>query len=327
MRVGAAFARGPFPPNSPEDNMFTNRCATLLLLGGLTAACADTTSVTAPMDASPPGPSFSIIAVPDAGYLAQTTKIDISGLVNGQSVTSITDGTQTVAFDLSFSKSTFSQWGTPPAVETSGVNFLGSESDATVVALTLSRATTIFGFEAYLSGLTNDPITAEFYSPSGALLETITQSHTGGKLYAASSVGLISRVLIYPAGAGGLSIAQVRYGEVLDLSATMDGSVTVNPKTGVAVVSGTIECTIPATVPITVSLQQDQKAKRVPVVVQASSSVSVPCAGSQGWSIALTPSSGGFVNGAASSTLNAGAGLVDPPVAVAKGVTLFWGHK
>jgi predicted outer membrane repeat protein len=111
------------------------------------------------------------------------------------------------------------------------------------------------------------------------------------------------------------------------LALALEASGTVNPNTGVATVTGTLTCTSPASVPLQVDLVQEQKG-RVKPIVEASGVSIVECYDSHAWSIELTPSTGGFQNGAAN--VSARTLPVTPwlePAAAARSIRLFWGPK
>jgi hypothetical protein len=107
----------------------------------------------------------------------------------------------------------------------------------------------------------------------------------------------------------------------------IDANGTVNPSTGAALITGTVTCSAPVSIQLQVGLAQDQKVRRATTTVQASDVTTIACVTSKPWSIILTPSSGAFVNSAASATAN----TVNPsgqivPVSAAATVKLFWGH-
>ena len=110
---------------------------------------------------------------------------------------------------------------------------------------------------------------------------------------------------------------------------TIDGTSTVNPHTGSAVVSGTINCSREETLKLAVSLSQDQRARRAPATVQATGTMSTACGPTtRPWSIAIAPTSSAFTIGAAT----AAAKTVDTPAWVAPSVasgavTLYWARK
>jgi hypothetical protein len=104
----------------------------------------------------------------------------------------------------------------------------------------------------------------------------------------------------------------------------------VEPKVGTVVMSGTVKCSRGETFDLTVSLTQDQKARRTPTLVQASRTLPVICETTvQPWIVLLTPPSGqAFENGAAvasAQTVNIAAGVT--PATTTKDVQLAWTKK
>ena len=74
---------------------------------------------------------------------------------------------------------------------------------------------------------------------------------------------------------------------------TVNATAQVDPKTGIAVVAGTAKCSRDETFDLAVSATQDQRAKRVPTVVQVSKTLPLVCGKTaQPWIVALAPTSG-----------------------------------
>lgn len=101
----------------------------------------------------------------------------------------------------------------------------------------------------------------------------------------------------------------------------------VEPKAGTVVMSGTVKCSRGETFDLTVSLTQDQKARRSPTLVQASRTLPIVCeTTAQPWIVLLTPPTGqAFENGAAvasAQTVNIAAGVT--PATTTKDVQLAW---
>jgi hypothetical protein len=97
---------------------------------------------------------------------------------------------------------------------------------------------------------------------------------------------------------------------------------------GSAVVSGRITCPAPATLTLQVTLRQSLKAGRSTATVEATAQVPVSCGGSQPWSAALAPATGGFRNGTGSVT----ARTLDGPAYLqsaeaTRSVKLAWARK
>jgi hypothetical protein len=112
----------------------------------------------------------------------------------------------------------------------------------------------------------------------------------------------------------------------------VNGTAAVDPRTGAATVTGTIQCLDAVSIVARVTLTQDQKAKRVPTVVSANTLTTIACAVPGGtWSVTLSPSSGAFENGKASASIE----MLPPeeplpwitPVAASAKLTLGWAKK
>jgi hypothetical protein len=79
----------------------------------------------------------------------------------------------------------------------------------------------------------------------------------------------------------------------------------VDPKTGVAVVTGRVSCSRAETFDLVVALTQDQRAKRIPTVVRATKTLPIACGTTtQPWIALIAPASGqAFENGTALATV------------------------
>lgn len=149
---------------------------------------------------------------PDAEYLANTTKIDISGLPKGSLQSSITDGVLTVTFSNPLEKQGpvpdgWATWSSPPFSEDPNPDVLISGSTLT---MTLSRPVQIFGFELEPSPFGVFEYTAEFYR-NGTLVESITREvdgSAGARLFARTGEEIDEVVVTGPFE---FAIAQVRY--------------------------------------------------------------------------------------------------------------------
>ena len=141
------------------------------------------------------------------------------------------------------------------------------------------------------------------------------------------TVNTDQRYVTRPQGAA-CDIGAYEFNDYVKLSLSIDASVTVNPTTGTAVVTGTIAC--PETVSLTlhVGLVQPQKAGRVATTVSAADDLALTCNGTKAWAIPLTSSSGAFQvgSGTASATTTNLPQYVLPASASAS-VKLYWGHK
>jgi len=110
---------------------------------------------------------------------------------------------------------------------------------------------------------------------------------------------------------------------------TIDGTSTVTPSTGSAVVSGTITCSHEEGLKLAVSLKQEQRARRAPALVQATGTTSAACGPTtRPWSIAIAPTNSAFTIGAATAE----AKTVDTPAwvtpsTVTGAVTFYWARK
>lgn len=149
---------------------------------------------------------------PDADYLANTTKIDISGLPQGSLQSSITDGMLTVTFSTPLEKQGpvpdgWATWSSPPFSEDPNPDVLISGSTLT---MTLSSPVQIFGFELEPSPFGVFEYTAEFYR-NGTLVESITREvdgNAGARLFARTGEAIDEVVITGPFD---FAIAQVRY--------------------------------------------------------------------------------------------------------------------
>lgn len=87
---------------------------------------------------------------------------------------------------------------------------------------------------------------------------------------------------------------------------TIGPNIAVNPKTGVATVTGTIKCSKLGFANLAVGLSQTQKAiGRFTTIIQGASATSVASCGTapSSWSATVTPGSGKFENGTATATV------------------------
>lgn len=127
---------------------------------------------------------------------------------------------------------------------------------------------------------------------------------------------------------GACDIGAFEFTDFLQPALTIDASVTVNPKTGIAVVSGTIACSRQVAAELEITLVQNQKVGRVSTTLNAADLIAVDCVGTKYWSVALAPASGGYQTGAA--TASARTTTLDAwslPVAATRPVKLYWGRK
>ena len=156
----------------------------------------------------------SPIINPDAAYLANTTKIDISGLTFGNQYNSITDGVLTVTFSSPIEKrgpvpDGWLTWSSPPFSEDSNPDVLYPVGQ-TALTMNLSRPVTTFGFELEPSPFAEYTFTADFYYEN-TLVESITRQvsgNAGARLFARTGEP-IDRVEV--TGPVEFAIAQIRY--------------------------------------------------------------------------------------------------------------------
>jgi hypothetical protein len=159
--------------------------------------------------------SVTPIPNPDGAYVDATDLIDLSGVADFTTHTSISDGTQTVSFSVTLEKrSVPGSWGTwadPPFVEPGTPHILFTQG-AQTLELTLSVPSTIFGFELGPNPFAFHDFTAEYYS-GAELIGTLTREisgENGARLMAVMSDGpAITRVVVN--GTADFSIARVRY--------------------------------------------------------------------------------------------------------------------
>ena len=146
---------------------------------------------------------------------------------------------------------------------------------------------------------------------------------------AACTVTTDQRYVARPQLAGGAcDIGAYEFTAFLQVSLAIDASATVNPKSGIAVVSGTISCGTQTPAELEIRLAQPQKVGRVSTTIQATDLVTVDCVGKKYWSVALAPASGGFQTGAATATVSTT--KLDKwyqPATATKTVKLYWGRK
>lgn len=93
---------------------------------------------------------------------------------------------------------------------------------------------------------------------------------------------------------------------------------TVDSRTGVATLQGTVTCLGPTQVLVRATLQQAQKAGRVNTTVHASGEVVVACSDQAGWTLTLAPTSGAFRNGDATAAVTTDADVSGQAAATLK---------
>jgi len=164
-------------------------------------------------------PGMTTYSNPDATYLAEATaKISIADLVFDSYHGSITDGDQTVTFSSDMRKrgpvpTGWGTWSSPPYSETAYPHVLYSSANS--LTLTLSKPTTVFGFELEPNAMGTYSFTVGFYTGT-TLIGSITQDvagFAGARLFAAETQSTaFDNVDISVSGDPlGFAIAQVRY--------------------------------------------------------------------------------------------------------------------
>jgi hypothetical protein len=169
--------------------------------------------------------TFMQIPLPDAAYTSSTTLIPITGPDGGTTLT-LSDPNLTVTFSTLMQKftvpTTWTTWGSPPAVETSTPRVL-SPADLSVTSVTLlfSQPLSTFGLEAQPDAIAQYgafPLTLDFFNgvtPLGTVSNTL--DGTTAALFAASSMTPITSVTLTVHGNAAAQqgvdpgIAQIRY--------------------------------------------------------------------------------------------------------------------
>jgi hypothetical protein len=172
--------------------------------------------------ATPVNAAFTTYAQPDTAYLSEATeKIDISGLTNGMTFMSITDGYMTVGFDSSMEKTQvgvgWATWDSPPWTETATPHILFKSYEDSV-EWKLSKPTWVFGFELEPNNMNVHKMTVKFYHDTtlvGSIVKAV-DGNAGARLFAIKSLDdPINRVEISaPSAAHGFGVAQIRYSRI-----------------------------------------------------------------------------------------------------------------
>jgi hypothetical protein len=323
--------------SSQEASVKRHRISHALLAAAVFTSCNDATFVE-PHESTIPLPAYAIVPQATAGYLGETSKIDISGVAELAVLSSITDGTQTVTFGGFMVKhsvgTSWAVWGAPPYTESTTPHLLIPQLASPSIVMTLSQPSPIFGFEVMASLTQPFSFTAVFFA-GNTVVETITQDIPGfeARLFAASAAQPITKAIVFinqSPSPTNFAIAQIRYGAAADFKVTLDPRAEVDRATGEAVITGTMSCARRVSAGFNVSLTQTQKSKGVTAIVAVTEGLAVSCntAGTPfSWSVPLTPVSGeAFVNGAASASIESVTPLMTP-VSVASDVKLDWAKK
>lgn len=165
---------------------------------------------------SPARADFFPILMPDPTYLGSTSLIPITA-PNGSSVSSITDGTQTVTIHATSVAHTvpaggWATWDAPPFAETATPRVLSDYSSRYLV-LTLSSPVSVFGLEAEPNPFNVHCIAATFYSGTsqiGAITRNVN-GQAGSLLLAAATNGSPITGVIISGGGANFGLAEVRY--------------------------------------------------------------------------------------------------------------------
>lgn len=163
-------------------------------------------------------PNNAISGSDTTPYTSGTTKISISAISDYNTVSSITDATQTVSFSETLTKGQvpgggWASWNNPTATESGTPAVLITDASTTLLTLNLQVPSTTFGIEIQPSNTSS--ITASFYQ-GATLVGSIVQSVngiSGALLFAATSYSNPFTIVTIaaPGGAQGFAMAQFRY--------------------------------------------------------------------------------------------------------------------
>ena len=148
--------------------------------------------------------TFTPISSPNAAYLAATSYIDPSAILDGTVVNSISDGTQTVYFKVPDGSANYgvqkrtapgvswATWSEAPESQRGAGDTLPVfwSNGATELRFQLATSVNIFGFEAQPNPRALHTMVAKFYDASNNLLGTISREvngNAGARLFAAHS--------------------------------------------------------------------------------------------------------------------------------------------
>ena len=150
-------------------------------------------------------------------YTAGTTNLAGDIPADGDTLTTLSDGIETITFSDTMTAGTvpiaFSTWNSPPATESSTPRIL-TDIGATSLTLGLSKPADVFGFEIEPVNLASTTASASFFEGS-TLVGTVNGSFSGtasALLFAGSTDQAFTSVVITePSAGGGFAIAQPRY--------------------------------------------------------------------------------------------------------------------
>ena len=169
---------------------------------------------------------FTVISMPDAAYLASTTKLPVVGS-DFTYVTSLSDPDLTVTFshalEIMTVPSTWATWSSPPDSESATPRVLFDTG--TTVRIDLSTPAKTFGLEMEPNRMEVFSMTADFYD-GATLVGSITRSvdgMAGARLFAGATTSdkFTHVVVSAPLVPSGYAIAQLRYGELIPEPATL----------------------------------------------------------------------------------------------------------
>ncbi|MFC1925042.1 hypothetical protein ACFLXA_06745, partial [Chloroflexota bacterium] len=202
-------------------------------LFGIVLAVILTIALTVPMTSTVMA-AYTYDQPSDGDYLTATTLIDLSGISDTTTLTSVSDGTLTVDFDQTMTKTQvpggWATWGAPPATEGATPHILHQLASDTLT-MDLSWPCYIFGFELEPNNMWDIDFDLEYILMSGpTTVATGTSTINGGGgalLMALNAEGeFFDRVVINADpvdDAGGFAIAQIRYAAAVDLAIAKSG--------------------------------------------------------------------------------------------------------
>jgi hypothetical protein len=166
---------------------------------------------------------FTPIAVPDAAYTSSTSLINLGYIPEGTTaIASVTDGTQTVGFDVDMTKTTvgvdWATWNSPPAVESSTPDVL-YQSSSNILVMSLSVPSTTFGFELQGNELNSSQFYVAFMEGVNlvSFVDLLVDGNGGALLFAGSTTtSPFTSVIITNTSldSNGFAIANLRYAAV-----------------------------------------------------------------------------------------------------------------
>jgi uncharacterized repeat protein (TIGR01451 family) len=182
--------------------------------------------------------SFTQIPQPDSAYTGGTTNLAGSIPADHTTLTSLSDGTETITFSETMTAgtvpTTWATWNSPPNTESATPRVLSGDAGTSPVSLTLSIPANEFGFEMEPDFPGTFTLEAKFLE-GATVVGTVSQSVSGkggALLFAGKTDQAFTSVqIIQPSGTFGFAIAQPRYALAeADLGVTKASSAAqVNP--------------------------------------------------------------------------------------------------